>query len=77
MWKSSSGRGAVPPWGDAPAAPAHAVGDTIYSGNTAGRVVSVDTEQATMGVVWSDGDGGAITYPMDATYLRKAFPWET
>ena len=43
---------------------------------TAGAVVSVDHEHGTMGVVWSDGDGGAITYPVDATYLRKAWPWE-
>lgn len=73
------------PWSDArePAAPAYAVGDPICSADTGpadtcrGCVVSVDAEQATMGVVWSDGDGGAITYPIDATYLRKAMPWES
>lgn len=68
------------PWGDAPATnepAAFAVGDRVFSEDTAGRVVSVDAEQATMGVVWSDGGGGVITYPLDATYLRKGMPWET
>jgi hypothetical protein len=78
MRESSDGRGPMPPWGDAPAAPAFAVGDTIYSGNSPepGTVVSVDAAEATMGVKWRDV-GGAIIYPLDATYLRKAYPWET
>ena len=54
----------------------YAVGDTVYSDACRGTVVSVDAAEATMGIVWSDGDGGAITYPIDATYLRKAMPWE-
>lgn len=63
------------PWGDAPAAFSFAVGDTVYSGECAGRVVSVDADAATISVEWSDGDG-AITYPSDATYIRKKMPWE-
>lgn len=63
------------PWGHAPEL-SYAVGDTVYSGDIAGRVVSLDSEHGTIGIVWSDGDGGAITYPVDATYLRKAMPWE-
>ena len=70
------------PWSDAPAevlgpnAPSYAVGDAVYSGAERGTVVSVDAEQATMGIVWEDSVYGAITYPLDATYLRKALPWE-
>lgn len=65
------------PWGDAPAdehdTPAYAVGETVYSGSHPGTVVSVG--ETTMGIIWCDGDS-AITYPMDAPYLRKALPWE-
>lgn len=50
-------------------------GDAVYSGDCRGTVVSVDAANTTISVVWSDGTG-AITYPADATYLRKAFPWE-
>lgn len=67
------------PWGDAPedqhTVYRYAVGDTVCSGDCRGAVVSVDAEQATMGVVWSDGDG-TIVYPTDAEFLRKVFPWE-
>jgi hypothetical protein len=52
------------------------LGGAIYSGDTGGRIVSMDYANGTMGVVWSDGDGGEITYPLDADYLRSAFPWE-
>ena len=85
MRESSDGRDTVLPWGDAPAdisgqdACRFAVGDTVYSGNSPepGHVVSVDPREATMGIVWSDvNGGGAIIYPIDASYLRKAFPWE-
>jgi len=68
------------PWGDTPAeipgpdAPAYAVGDAVYSGDCRGTVVSVDAD--TIAIVWSDGDGGAIIYPVEASYLRKAMPWE-
>ena len=69
------------PWCDSHASeshntPAYAVGDTVYSGDCHGTVVAVDADKATMGVVWSDGDEHPITYPMDASYLRKGFPWE-
>lgn len=62
---------------DAPG-PSYAVGDTVYNSYqppSRGTIVSVDAETATMGVKWDDGSS-AITYPMDATYLRKGFPWE-
>ncbi len=55
---------------------AYAVGGIVYSGEYHGVVVAVDAEKATMGIVWSDGDEYPITYPMDASYLRKALPWE-
>lgn len=58
-------------------APAYAVGDTIFSGTCRGTVTQVSTIVARIiSVVWSDGDGGEIIYPMDATYLRKGLPWE-
>lgn len=65
------------PWGDAPTVepPAYAVGSAVYSGDCRGTVVAVDAEQATLGIVWSDGDG-PITYPIEAPFLRKAHPWE-
>ena len=71
----SAGPGAQP--APAPNPSSFAVGDVIRSGNSPepGTIVSVDEAQATMGVKWRDV-GGAITYPLDATYLRKAFPWE-
>lgn len=79
--KKGSGRGTVFPWSDAPPACQYAVDDTVYSGASAGRVVSVDAAAGTMDIIWNDTDprdegGGAITYPLDATYLRKAMPWE-
>jgi len=68
------------PWCDPQASesqaePAYAVGDIVYSGDCHGVVVAVDAEKATMAVMWEDGDS-PITYPMDASYLRKALPWE-
>lgn len=77
MWENNDGRGKVSPWSDARAATPYAVGDVIYSGNSPepGRVVSVGDEH--ISVVWGDGgDDGGIVYPADATYLRKAYPWE-
>lgn len=65
------------PWGDAPdpfQRPAWTEGETVYSGASRGTVVSVD--ETTMGIVWDDGDGGVIVYPVDADYLRKKMPWE-
>lgn len=69
------------PWGHAPTEVSgpndgFRLGGAIYSGDTGGRIVSMDYANGTMGVVWSDGDGGEITYPLDADYLRSAFPWE-
>lgn len=68
------------PWGEPPAAPAYAVGDIVYSGNSRGTVVHVSTIVAPLvSVEWDDGKDkyGAIIYPMNAPYLRKALPWET
>jgi len=48
--------------------------ETVYSGTSRGTVVAVDEEQATVGIVWEDGDGGVIVYPIDAAYIRKAMP---
>lgn len=86
MRQGDSGRDTVFPWSDTPPAVTYAVGDTVYSGNSPdpGRVVSVDAKQGTMGIVWGDANmeldcdpsALAITYPVDATYLRKAMPWE-
>jgi len=53
------------------------LGSVVYSGDAKGTVVSVDAAAGTMGVIWSDGDGGAIIYPLDATYLRGPMPWES
>lgn len=67
----------MPPWGDTPQQAPYAVGDGIYSGKSRGIVTQVSTVVAPLvAVVWSDGDGGEIIYPMNATYLRKALPWE-
>ena len=64
------------PWGDTPAATAYAVGDKVRSGESTGHVVSVDG-YGHVGIVWSDGDGGAITYPVEAGYIERAMPWES
>lgn len=81
MWKSGGGRNEVFPWGDAqrPEHPSYAVGDIVYSGASRGTVVHASTVIApVMAVEWDDGKDkyGAIIYPMNATFLRKAFPWE-
>ncbi len=52
----------------------YAVGDPVYSGRERGTVVTVDATKTTMAIMWDDGDGSAIVYPMDAGYLSK-FPW--
>lgn len=57
--------------------PRFAVGDAIYSGQSRGTVVSVDETHGTVSVEWLGGDYGPIKYPIDATYLRGALPWET
>lgn len=76
MWQDGERRDTLPPWCDTPAAPLYAVGDAIASGdNSRGTVAAVDAATGTMEVKWSDGDS-AITYPIDATYLRKVLPWE-
>ncbi len=59
---------------DTPTTTTYTVGDTIYSGDCRGTVVSVGAD--TMEIVWSDGEG-AITYPIEAEFLYKAWPWQT
>jgi len=79
MWQDGDGQRTVFPWSDAPAAAPYAVGDRVVSGNVGdlGTVVSVDCEHNTISVAWDCGDRyGEITYPADATFLRKAMPWE-
>lgn len=83
MRESGDGRSTVFPWGDAcPAEPLPYVkGDAIannYKPPSYGTVVSVDAEHGTISVEWDDAEGsyGAITYPADASYLRKLYPWE-
>lgn len=82
MRQSGGGRETMYPWGDAQRnidheTTSYAVGDAIYSGSCRGIVTHVSTVVARLvSVVWSDGDGGEIIYPMDATYLRKGMPWE-
>ena len=51
------------------------VGDVVYSGDSPepGTVVSVDADEATLGIDWGEGP---IVYPIDAPYLRRKFPWE-
>jgi hypothetical protein len=84
MRKSSDGRNTVFPWSNAPAdvsrqdACPYAVGDTVFNSYvppSRGTVVSVDAGAGTVSLDWHEGYG-AIVYPMDAAYLRKAMPWE-
>lgn len=74
----SSGTTGVLESGSGNAGCRYATGEIVYSGpgrECRGTVVTVDTDKATMGIAWDDGDG-VITYPLDAEYLRKALPWE-
>lgn len=77
MREDGSGRNTVPPWGDASAVatPVYAVGDRVTNGTDFGAVTALDPDEATMGVTW-EGETCFIVYPLDATYLRKAMPWE-
>lgn len=78
MWEGSDGRAAVFPWSDAPEPPRFSVGDAVannYKPPSIGTIISVDTENAVMGINWH-GETGVINYPVDATYLRKIFPWD-
>ena len=55
------------------------VGDRVASdnGKSAGTVTQVSVVVAPiMAIVWDDGDGGEIIYPLDAPYIRRAYPWE-
>lgn len=58
------------------AIPAYAVGDTVCSGDQRGTVHALGgDEYPNISVVWNV-NGRPITYPADAPYLRKLFPWE-
>jgi len=61
---------------DTPTAYNFSVGDEVRSGASIGTVVTLDADEVTMGIVWNDGDGGVINYPLDATYIEKRMPWE-
>jgi hypothetical protein len=52
------------------------VGQTVFSEQCRGTVVAVGND--TVAIEWDDGKDkyGAITYPVDATCIRKAMPWE-
>lgn len=82
MRESSDGRRTVLPWSDAPEPTRFAVGDLVYSepyADVTGTVVHVSTVVAPLvSIVWSDGNGGAIIYPMNAPYLIKVekLPWQ-
>lgn len=82
MRESEDGRRTVLPWSQPPEPARFAVGDTVYSepyADVTGTVVSVSTVVAPLvSIVWSDGNGGAIIYPMDASYLKKVekLPWQ-
>ncbi len=72
MWQSDSGRDTMSPWGDAQPseAPAYAVGDTVYSGNSgSGTVVSV--EGGYISVVWDDTDLRTNSLPCECNVPKK------
>lgn len=69
------------PWSTPPTyAPsaAYVVGDTVVSEHDTerGTVVSVDADARTISVEWKGAGYGPIVYPFEASYLRKALPWE-
>lgn len=65
------------PWCNPPIASPYAVGSVVYSEACRGTVVAVGND--TVAIEWDDGKDkyGAITYPVEATCIRKAMPWET
>lgn len=65
------------PWSDTQTVQTsrYAVGDAIVNGAGRGHVVSVDTENRVIEIIWDDADYGPIKYPMDAESVRKEFPW--
>lgn len=78
MRESGSGRGAVPPWSDAPEIPPYAVGERVFGAidGCPGTVVHVSNVIAALvSVEWSDGKE-AVIYPAETSMIRKAFPWE-
>lgn len=65
----------VPFGSDAQPAP-FAVGDTVVSDPYPERGTVAGVYATTMAIVWSDGDGGRIIYPLDTSFIRKLYPWE-
>jgi hypothetical protein len=55
----------------------YAVGQTVFSEQYRGKVVAVGDNTVTIEWDGSAGKYGAITYPVDATCIRLAMPWET
>jgi hypothetical protein len=78
MRESSDGRRTVLPWSDASKPQRFAVGDTVVAEpyDTPGTVTAVGA--TTVNIVWSDGDGGAIVYPVEASFLKpvRKLPWQ-
>jgi hypothetical protein len=73
MRESSDGRRTVPLGSDA-----YAVGETVVSvvDGERGTVTAISTVVAPLvNVRWQNAMGDVI-YPMDATAIRKAWPWE-
>lgn len=67
----TDGAPGVPESGSRHAGHRYSADDTIFSGDCRGIVAAVDIAAGTVEVRWSDSDGGAVTYPMDAEYLTK------
>lgn len=79
MREDSDGRRTVFPWCDAPSTTRFAVGDRVYAepyNDVTGTVAALGA--TTVSIVWSDGDGGAIVYPAEASFLVKVekLPWQ-
>lgn len=64
------------PWRNAQTIQPYAMGDKIRSGDSTGKIVSVDEASGHIGVIWSDGDGGVIVYPLEVEFSTKVMPWE-
>ena len=52
-----------------------AISSTVASAEASSPKL-VQWSQRLISVVWDDGDGGEIIYPMDASYLSKRLPWQ-
>jgi hypothetical protein len=50
-------------------------GEIVFSNTARGRVAMV--ADRTFTVVWDDGDGYAVVYPIETEAVRKRLPWES